>query len=132
MKLVDISNRSIVSLGGIKMNKHEEVRKSLSQVLFTMQRAFNKKIYDDNNMSYDVKLLIGAPDYIAYTRLNDYITQSEAAEKELEGLKAICENGKKEFGLGLPTELQYLQYEEVDGARAVFEYLFKTLSKVGK
>ena len=53
-------------------------------------------------------------------------------EKELEVLKKICENGKKDFGLGLPTELNYLQYEEVDGARAVFKYLFEKLSKVGE
>ena len=59
-------------------------------------------------------------------------TQEEATEKELEVLKKICENGKKDFGLGLPTELNYLQYEEVDGARAVFKYLFEKLSKVGE
>ena len=60
---------------------------------------------------------------------SEYISKLET---ELEGLKKICENGKKDFGLGLPTELNYLQYEEVDGARAVFKYLFEKLSKVGE
>jgi len=97
------------------MNKHEEIRKKLERIEADAYRG-SKDTISLNCLTVDV---------------HNYITQSKATEKELEGLKEICENGKKEFGLGLPTELQYLQYEEVDGARAVFEYLFKIISKVG-
>ena len=76
------------------MNKHEEVKEIVKIVIQVINKAYNKRGDFAGFLNYESNKVITLPDI--ENVLTDYITQSEATEKELEGLKEIIAELRRE------------------------------------